>query len=42
MEVLGLDPRPNAYLNELLALTLATTNVISLFGLHRRLSNHCI
>lgn len=33
----GLDPTPNAYLDEIPGWTLATTNLISLFGLHRRL-----
>lgn len=37
MEALGLDPTPNRYLDDLPAATLWTTNVISLFGLHRRL-----
>lgn len=36
MEALGLDPTPNAYLDDLPGATLATTNLISLFGLHRR------
>lgn len=34
---LGLDPLYGAYLDRLPAATLATTNLISLFGLHRRL-----
>lgn len=37
MRALGLDDRYGAYLNLLPAETLATTNLISLFGLHRRL-----
>lgn len=37
MTALGLEPLPNAYLGELPASTLATTNAISLFGLHHRL-----
>ncbi|MCW2673457.1 MAG: iron-containing redox enzyme family protein [Frankiales bacterium] len=34
---LGLDPRYGAYLDVLPGLTLATCNLISMFGLHRRL-----
>lgn len=37
LEALGLDRTPNAYLDEIPGWTLATTNLISLFGLHRRL-----
>ena len=37
MAELGLDPSYNAYLDELPAETLTTVNVVSLFGLHRRL-----
>jgi hypothetical protein len=37
MSALGLDPTYGAYLNRLPAVTLATTNLISMFGLHRRL-----
>lgn len=37
MAALGLDPTYGAYLDRLPAVTLATTNLISLFGLHRRL-----
>jgi hypothetical protein len=37
MVALGLDPTYGAYLNQLPAVTLATTNLISMFGLHRRL-----
>lgn len=37
MEALGLDPRYGAYLDALPGSTLATTNLISMFGLHRRL-----
>jgi hypothetical protein len=37
MSALGLDPTYGAYLERLPAVTLATTNLISMFGLHRRL-----
>ena len=37
MTALDLDPTYGAYLDRLPAVTLATTNLISLFGLHRRL-----
>jgi Iron-containing redox enzyme len=37
MRALGLDPTYGAYLDRLPAVTLATTNLISMFGLHRRL-----
>ena len=37
MEALGLDSRYGAYVDRLPAVTLATVNVMSLFGLHRRL-----
>lgn len=37
MTALDLDPTYGAYVNRLPAVTLATTNLISLFGLHRRL-----
>ena len=37
MSALGLDPAYGAYLDRLPAVTLATTNLISMFGLHRRL-----
>jgi hypothetical protein len=37
MTALDLDPAYGAYLDRLPAVTLATTNLISLFGLHRRL-----
>jgi hypothetical protein len=37
MEALGLDPEYGAYLDRIPAVTLATVNLISLFGLHRRL-----
>jgi hypothetical protein len=37
MTALGLDPTYGAYLDRLPAITLATTNLISMFGLHRRL-----
>jgi hypothetical protein len=36
MAALGLDPTYGAYLERLPAVTLATVNLISLFGLHRR------
>lgn len=36
MVALGLDPTPNAYLDRVPAHTLASTNLISLLGLHRR------
>jgi hypothetical protein len=36
MRALGLDSNYHAYLDELPGLTLATTNLISFFGLHRR------
>ena len=37
MEALGLDSAYGAYLDQLPGVTLATTNLITLFGLHRRL-----
>jgi hypothetical protein len=37
MDALGLDPRYGAYVDHLPAVTLATVNLMSLFGLHRRL-----
>jgi hypothetical protein len=37
MTALGLDPTYGGYLDRLPAVTLATTNLISMFGLHRRL-----
>jgi hypothetical protein len=37
MDALHLDPTYGAYLDHLPAVTLATTNLISMFGLHRRL-----
>ena len=37
MEALGLDPAPGAYLDVIPGCTLATVNLMSLFGLHRRL-----
>jgi len=37
MTALGLDPTLHRYLDELPAVTLATTNLITLLGLHRRL-----
>jgi hypothetical protein len=36
MEQLGLDATPNAYLDLLPGITLATVNLVSMFGLHRR------
>ena len=36
MSALGLDPRPNAYLDVLPGSALAISNIISMFGLHRR------
>src|SRR5918997_6945840 len=36
MEELGLDPTPGAYLDAIPGVTLATVNLMSLFGLHRR------
>jgi hypothetical protein len=37
MQELGLDARYNGYLDELPAVTLSTVNLVSFFGLHRRL-----
>ena len=37
MQRLGLDPTPNAYLDLVPAPTLATVNLVSMLGLHRRL-----
>src|SRR5580692_10134199 len=37
MSSLDLDPTYGAYVDRLPAVTLATTNLISMFGLHRRL-----
>ena len=37
MECLGLDRHPNAYLAAIPRVTLVTTNLISMLGLHRRL-----
>lgn len=36
MEALGLDSEPNAYLDAIPGITLATVNLMSLLGLHRR------
>jgi hypothetical protein len=36
MDALGLDPEYGAYLDRIPAVTLATVNLMSLFGLHRR------
>ncbi len=38
MRALGLDDEPNAYLDHVPALVLASNNALSLFALHRRLS----
>ena len=37
MLAMGLDPTPDAYLDRIPGVTLATVNLMSLFGLHRRL-----
>ncbi len=37
MEALGLDSRYGAYVDQIPAVTLATVNLMSMFGLHRRL-----
>ncbi|MTV27770.1 iron-containing redox enzyme family protein [Nitriliruptoraceae bacterium ZYF776] len=42
VERLGLSSRPNAYLDLLPAGMLATVNLVSLFGLHRRFVGACI
>lgn len=42
MDALGLDARYGAYLDVLPGHTLATVNLISLFGLHRRLRAACV
>lgn len=42
MTALGLDPAYGAYLEQLPAVTLATVNLISLFGLHRRRRGACV
>ena len=36
MDAVGLDPTYGAYLDQVPAVTLATVNVLSVFGLHRR------
>jgi hypothetical protein len=36
MTALDLDPQPGAYIDRIPAVTLATDNLVSLFGLHRR------
>ena len=41
MEALGLDPEYGAYLDQLPATTLATVNLASFFGLHRRWRAAC-
>jgi hypothetical protein len=42
MAALGLDPTYGAYLEQLPALTLATVNLMSGFGLHRRRRGACV
>jgi len=42
METLGLDPTYGAYLERLPAVTLASVNLMSLFGLHRRRRGACV
>ncbi|HET7508003.1 MAG TPA: iron-containing redox enzyme family protein [Solirubrobacterales bacterium] len=42
MEALGLDPTYGAYLERLPGVTLATVNLMSLFGLHRRRRGACV
>lgn len=37
MEALGLDPTYGAYIDRIPGITLATVNLVSMFGLHRRL-----
>ena len=37
MQALGLDPTYGAYLDQIPGVTLATVNLVSMFGLHRRL-----
>ena len=37
MDALGLDSRYGAYVDQIPAVTLATVNLMSMFGLHRRL-----
>jgi hypothetical protein len=37
MAALGLDPRYGAYLDQIPAVTLATVNLMTMFGIHRRL-----
>jgi hypothetical protein len=42
MEALGLDPSYGAYRDLLPAATLATGNLVSMFGLHRRWRTACV
>ncbi|HEX5593464.1 MAG TPA: iron-containing redox enzyme family protein [Solirubrobacterales bacterium] len=42
MEALGLDPTYGAYLERLPGVTLASVNLMSLFGLHRRRRGACV
>jgi hypothetical protein len=42
MEALGLDPAYGAYLERLPGVTLASVNLMSLFGLHRRRRGACV
>ena len=42
MKALGLDPSYGAYLNRVPGITLATVNLVSMFGLHRRLRGAAI
>jgi hypothetical protein len=42
MARLGLSPQPNRYLDLLPGLTLATVNLVSMFGLHRRWLGACL
>ena len=42
LRALGLDPRYGAYLDRLPGVTLATVNLMSMFGLHRRLRGACV
>lgn len=42
MRALGLDPSYGAYVNRIPGITLATVNLVSMFGLHRRLRGAAI
>jgi hypothetical protein len=42
MSAVGLDPTYGAYITQLPGITLATVNLMSLFGLHRRLAPACV